>query len=320
MEKNIITQLQNEVTRLAKTNGTDVVGFASADRFEKDDPIFKIMPETKTVIGLGFRILRGIYRGIEEGSTYYQYTTMAVENMEETVMPMAQMRISMMLEENDFIALPQRRHQQIMAEHDSTNPEVAYDAVYRDKTAETKMDFVNAAVKCGLGEKGFDGTILNDDFGPMFRYCFILTDAEFEPTDEYVPHLCDNCGKCAEACPGHAIDKDGIVDPWQCAVYYNGANGTKNPFMPPDAFSDMDDRLEIIAGEADVTPETARKILDKIFFYPPAQHAYQCSICGRACDMECYVHLEEKGVLKRKFKTPFRKRDVWRFDIESFKQ
>lgn len=320
MEKNIITQLQNEVTRLAKANGTDVVGFASADRFEKDDPIFKIMPETKTVIGLGFRILRGIYRGIEEGSTYYQYTTMAVENMEETVMPMAQMRISMMLEENDFIALPQRRHQQIMAEHDSTNPEVAYDAVYRDKTAETQMDFVNAAVKCGLGEKGFDGTILNDDFGPMFRYCFILTDAEFEPTDEYVPHLCDNCGKCAEACSGHAIDKDGIVDPWQCAVYYNGANGTKNPFMPPDAFSDMDDRLEIIAGEADVTPETARKILDKIFFYPPAQHAYQCSICGRACDMECYVHLEEKGVLKRKFKTPFRKRDVWRFDIESFKQ
>ena len=208
MEKNIITQLQNEVTRLAKANGTDVVGFASADRFEKDDPIFKIMPETKTVIGLGFRILRGIYRGIEEGSTYYQYTTMAVENMEETVMPMAQMRISMMLEENDFIALPQRRHQQIMAEHDSTNPEVAYDAVYRDKTAETQMDFVNAAVKCGLGEKGFDGTILNDDFGPMFRYCFILTDAEFEPTDEYVPHLCDNCGKCAEACPEGAITQN----------------------------------------------------------------------------------------------------------------
>ena len=133
------------------------------------------------------------------------------------------------------------------------------------------------------------------------------------------PMACPQCGKCAEACPGHAIDKDGIVDPWQCAVYYNGANGTKNPFMSPDAFSDMDDRLEIIAGEADVTPETARKILDKIFFYPPAQHAYQCSICGRACDMECYVHLEEKGVLKKKFKAPFRKRKVWRFSIDDFR-
>ena len=59
--------------------------------------------------------------------------------------------------------------------------------------------------------------------------------------------------------------------------------------------------------------------LDEIYFYPPAQHAYQCSICGRACDVACYVHLEEKGVLKKKFKTHYRKREEWRFDIESFK-
>ena len=122
-----------------------------------------------------------------------------------------------------------------------------------------------------------------------------------------------------KACPGGAIDENGNVDPWQCVVYYNGANGTKNPFMPPDAFDGIDNRLEIIAGEAKVTPEMARKILDKIYFYPPAQHAYQCSICGRACDMECYVNLEEKGVLKKKFKTPFRKREVWRFSKDDFR-
>ncbi len=310
--------MRDEIINIAKQNAADVVGFAPSDRFDADDAIFKIMPGVKTVIGLGFRILRGIYRGIEEGSTYYQYTTMAVENMEETIMPMAQLKVAMALESKGFVALPQRRHQQIMAEHDSTNPEVAYDAVYRDKPQEIQMDFTNAAVKCGLGERGLDGALLNDDFGPMIRYCFVLTDAEFEPTDEYVPHLCDNCGKCKKACPGKAIADDGSVDPWQCAVYYNGANGTKNPFMPPEAFDGFDNRLEIIAGEAKVTPETAKKILDHIYFYPPAQHAYQCSICGRACDMACYIHLEEKGVLKRKFKTPFRKRDEWRFDIESF--
>ena len=38
----------------------------------------QILPGTKTVIGLAFRVLRGIYRGIEEGSTYYQYTTSIV--------------------------------------------------------------------------------------------------------------------------------------------------------------------------------------------------------------------------------------------------
>ena len=311
--------MQNKVIEIAKANGADIVGFAPISRFDKNDPVLKLMPNAKTVIGLAFRVLRGIYRGIEEGSTYYQYTTMAVENMEETVMPMAQLKIAMALEENGFIALPQRRHQQIMSESDSTNPEVAYDAIYRNKTKETQIDFVDCAVKCGLGEVGFSGALLTDEFGPMVRYCFIITDAEFDKTDIKTPHLCDRCGKCKNACPGKAIADDGTVDKWQCAVYYNGANGTKNPFMPPDAFKDFDNRLEIIAGEAKVTPETAKKILDNIYFYPPAQHAYQCSICGRACDMACYSHLEQKGVLTKKFKTPFKKRDDWKFDIDSFK-
>ncbi len=83
--------------------------------------------------------MRGIYSGIEEGSTYYQYSTMAVQNMEETIMPMAQLKIAMMLEEEGFLALPQRRHQQIMSEDNSTNPEVAYDTIYRGKRTEQKM-------------------------------------------------------------------------------------------------------------------------------------------------------------------------------------
>lgn len=311
--------MKDKIIEIAKANGADLVGFAPADRFDKDNAIFQILPGTKTVIGLAFRVLRGVYRGVEEGSTYYQYTTMAVENMEETVMPMAAMKVAMYLEQQGHMALPQRRHQQIMAEEDSTNPEVAYDAVYRGRTAERQMDFLDGAVKCGLGEKSFHNTLLTDDFGPMVRWCFVLTDAELEPTDLVTPHLCDKCGKCAQACPGKAVAEDGTVDPWQCSVYYNGANGTKNPFMPPDAFEGMEDRLAIIAGEAKVTPETAKAILDKIYFYPPAQHAYQCSICGRACDVACYVHLEEKGVLTKKFKTPFRKREPWQFSVEDFK-
>jgi epoxyqueuosine reductase QueG len=179
---------------------------------------------------------------------------------------------------------------------------------------------VDAAVLCGLGEIGLHGAILTDEFGPFVRVCFVLTDAEIEPDEVKAPHLCDKCGACVKGCPGKAISEDGKVDAWQCAVYYNGANGTKNPFMPPEAFANFEDRLEIIAGEARVTPETARKILDNIYFYPPAQHALQCSICGRACDMSCYMHLEEKGVLTKSFRTPFRKREEWKFDIEDFKQ
>lgn len=310
--------MEQRIIEIAKANGADLVGFAPASRFGADDPIFQIFPGTKTVIGLAFRILRGIYRGVEEGSTYYQYTTMGVENMEETVMPMAQLKVAMALESEGFLALPQRRHQQIMAQDNDTNPEVAYDAVYRNRTAEVQMDFLNAAIACGLGEKGLHGGLLTDEFGPMVRYCFVLTDAELTPTEVKEPHLCDKCGKCVKACPGKAISQDGTIDNWQCSVYYNGANGLKNPFMPPDALADMEDRLAIIAGEAQVTPEKAREILDKLYFYPPAQHAYQCSICGKACHVECYVHLEEQGLLTKKFKTPFRKRTPWEFSINDY--
>lgn len=310
--------MKNRIIDIARENLADIVGFAPADRFNKNDPIFKIYPNTKTVIALAFRVLRGIYRGTEEGTTYYQYTTMAVENMEETIMPMAALKVSNYIESLGFTAVPQRRHQQIMAEENSTNPEVAYDAIYRGKTPENQVNFTDTAVKCGIGEKGLSGAVLTEEFGPMVRYCFVLTDAEIEPDEIKEAHLCDKCGKCIKACPGNAISTDGEVDPWQCAVYYNGANGTKNPFMPPDAFKDIENRLEIIAGEAKVTPETAKKILDEIFFYPPAQHAYQCSICGRACDTECYVHLEEKGVLTKKFNKPFRTREPWQFDVKDF--
>lgn len=73
------------------------------------------------------------------------------------------------------------------------------------KKAEYQMNYELAASKCGLGEIGMSGTLLTDDFGPLQRYCFVLTDAELEPTAEFVPHICDNCGKCVKACPGNAI-------------------------------------------------------------------------------------------------------------------
>ena len=311
--------LKEDFVALAKECGADLVGVAPASRFAESDPVFKLLPQVQSVIGIAFRILRGTYRGTEEGTTFYQYTTMAVENMEETVMPIALLRLSNLLEGNGFMACPQRRNQTIMQEEDGTNPEVAYDAISRGRRAENSLYFEATAVTCGLGELGFHGALLTDDFGPFVRYVFILTDAELEADQIIAPHLCDRCGECAKGCPGHAIDATtGTRDDWRCAAYYNGANGLKNPFMPPDAFKDFPDRLKIIAGEAEMDEEKAKKIIDNIWFYPPAQHSYPCSICGRACDTACYCHLEAKGVLKRKFVRPFRSRDEWKFKIEDF--
>ncbi len=310
--------MRNKIIELAKKYDADLVGFAPASRFAADDPIFRIFPETKTVIGMGFRVLRGIYRTLEEGTTYYQYTTMGVENLEETVMPLALINVSNLIEEEGFEAIPQRKNQLIMNEENSTNPEVDYTDIVRGVKAENQIDFLNCAVQCGLGEKSMIGSLLTPEYGPFIRYCFILTDAELEPSELCAASLCDQCGECIKACHGKAISAEGKVDPWRCGVYYNGANGSKNPFMPPDAYMDFEERLQIIAGEADIDMELAKKIMSATYFYPPAKHFYRTSICGRACDRACYIHLEEKGVLTKTFHRKFREGEDWKLSTKQF--
>lgn len=314
--------MREKIIELAKRCDADIVGFAPASRFERDDPIFRVFPETKTVIGMAFRVLRGIYRGVEEGTTYYQYTTMGVENLEETVMPMALLRVANLIEGEGAIAVPQRRSPLILKDTAATNPEVDYTDVYRGIEAENQIDFLDCAVKCGLGERSMIGSLLTPEYGPFVRYCFILTDMELEETPLLAPSLCDGCGECIKACPGRAIADSGEVDSWRCAVYYNGANGSKNPFMPPEAFLSFDEdvRMAIINGTHEFDSEGAREILDNIYFYPPAKHFYRTSICGRACDRACYVHLEEKGLITKKYNRPFRERAEWSLSTEQFKR
>ena len=121
--------LKKLITESARKFGADLVGFASVARFEGVDEKHHpcaILPECKTVIGLGYRVLRGSLRGVEEGSTYYQYTTMGIEVLEENYMPLSMMRLCGVIEDAGFTAAPQKNHQMICSEEGKTNPEMNY--------------------------------------------------------------------------------------------------------------------------------------------------------------------------------------------------
>ena len=308
-------ELTKAVIERAKAFDADLIAIGSAKRF-RDTCATQICPGLKSVICIAFRVLRGSHRGIEEGTTYYQYTTTGVETIEEVLMPQTLLRVSALLEDEGYLAIPQKRHQTIHPDPRGTHPEMLHGDIYRGSTIEKMLDFEQAATLCGLGELGKNGTVLTKQFGPFQRYAFILTTAELEETPLANYGLCDGCDKCIHACPGHALAADGQRSDWQCAVYYKGANRSKNPFMPENAYEEFAQRQAIMDGTAVFEgPEDAVPVLEQTLFYPPIKHSYVSSVCGRACDTACYIHLEEQGKLTKTFKRNFRIRPEWKLDV-----
>ena len=106
-------------------------------------------------------------------------------------------------------------------------------------------------------------------------------------------YVCDKCGECLNACPGKAIDENG-VDTWQCSVYYRGAHKS-NPFITDDFLKDHPEREAILNGEKRFDKESAKEIYDKIKILPNTHFGYVPCLCGKSCETVCYKHLKEVG-------------------------
>ena len=152
------------------------------------------------------------------------------------------------------------------------------------------IDFGKAARACGLGEVGLSGKIINREYGPFMRYCFIITDMPLECDEQLHESVCDKCGACKAACPGNAIDDNGL-DTWQCSVYYKGAHKS-NPFMTDGFLKDHPEREDIINGRKRFNADSAREIYGKLNFLPNTPWGYAPCLCGKKCDIACYKHLK----------------------------
>ena len=67
---------------------------------------------------------------------------------------------------------------------------------------------VPLAIDAGLGQQGRMGRLITPKFGPLQRFCKVITDLPLKPDkpiDFGVTEFCSVCNKCARACPAQAI-------------------------------------------------------------------------------------------------------------------
>ena len=257
-----------------------------------------ILPNAKCIIGFGFAVPKGLYKAMENGNQRYGYTTLGVKYIDEEMAEIFLLKIGGMIENEGYDACLQKAIPNLRIQGDkTTNPEVVdtYELIHAEAVAPGKpvpdviIDFGKAAKTCGIGEMGRSGKIVNKQYGPLMRYCFIITDAPLDCDAPLAEAVCDGCGACAAACPGKAIDEKGL-DTWQCSVYYKGAHKS-NPFITEEFLKDDPEREAILNGEKRFDAEAARAIYPKMNFLPNTQWGYAPCLCGRKCDIACYKHL-----------------------------
>ena len=73
------------------------------------------------------------------------------------------------------------------------------------------------AWRAGLGFFGTNRCLIHPKYGSLFTIGALLTTVELPP-DAPMKGSCGNCGRCIEACPGHALQEDRF-QPWTCRSY-----------------------------------------------------------------------------------------------------
>ena len=104
--------LTNEMIKQAAFEaGADLCGIGPLSRFKGAPDVMNpqfLFPKAKTCIALAFRIPRGVQRGIEEGTQFYQYPSMAYGGINEIYAPAVLYHVGKVIEDNGYEAFVYR--------------------------------------------------------------------------------------------------------------------------------------------------------------------------------------------------------------------
>lgn len=311
------------VKAYAQELGADIVGIAPIERWEgapvQMDPR-QIMPNAKSIIAMGFRVMRGSLRGIEEGTYFSNYSSMGYGAITYLYMPIVVINLCRMIEDAGYEAVPMGHQSDWRAIDNEGGMRDSYSRpVAPGKAAPDVMVHLRiAAFLAGLGEIGYSKIMLTPQFGPRQRFGIIITEAELEPDSIYDgPQLCNRCMACVDNCPADAISRTetvkvtvaghelewGEIDCEACGIAFCGGKVVEDP-------DEKGDYAKPIYGK-----EITRNHITPFYRKPPNLYNTGQAVCGaRGCLRACMVSLEKRGLLQNEFKTPFRRAKPWTVD------
>jgi epoxyqueuosine reductase len=299
-------------------NGADICGIANVERF-KDGPIetspLSLFPEARSVIVYASRILKGCYKGIQEGTDWSTYWIYGYGSGIYSSLGRASTALIDLLEDHGYEAVPSPGGHTLLDEAPRPRPPLAKGKLPPGVTMHMRV----AAAFAGLGEFGWSKVFLTPQFGPRQRFEIILTDAELEPDPLLREEICDKCQACVRKCPGHAlggqreeVSCEGRVFEWgavhcgNCKVTHWGLNPKASPFVKKDLPGlNMDiDKVDFRWYEAYRLGFTLSNNINYLGLIANGtrehgQGARPGSVCGGVgCLQACNTHLEAKGKLK----------------------
>ncbi len=333
-----------DVKRIGLEAGLDGVGIANLERLENAPPqmqLANIFPECKSVIVTMRRIPRGVYRGIEEGTHWSNYTFYGYNRLNSLFRPLGTYRLACLIEDRGWEAVPIYPG---VPEAEPTREPVRKGQVGANVFPAIRI----AAIAAGLGECGWSKVFLTKRFGPRQRLGMILTDAELEPDPLVEPgSICNRCMDCVRECRGHAIPhisegktvsiqiEDKVyewadVDMGKCCLTHHGLNKEASPFLALDCPG-----LRLNVAEQEMSEEEAYKLSYTVaggtwrktdefptgnlvdYYKTMLSSTGYYAVCGAGgCIRACMMSLEKSGRIEATYNEPFRKRPAWKLDYQ----
>jgi len=202
-----------------------------------------IFPEARSVIVVARRILRGNWRGIEEGTYWPTYTYFGYHGqLNSFFIPVGVYETVCFIEDAGWEAVP---YYPGVPEGQPPDPPIRPGAPAPNVHLAIRI----AAMAAGVGEIGWAKVFLTKKFGPRQRLAAIITDLELAPDPLVEPgSICNRCMACVKGCQANAVphinegrtvqvkieDKVyewGDIQLGRCTLGYHGGDPTVSPFL-----------------------------------------------------------------------------------------